>query len=238
VILQGLGLVCHFGERAAVDGLDVGVEEGEVMGLLGPNGAGKSTAFQLLAGLRRLQGGVVRLAGSDVSSLPLHRRARRGLGYLPQGPSVFPGLSVRDNVRIGRRGATSAQVDAMLGAEDLLDLAHHKAGRLSGGERRRVELARVIFGRPKVVLLDEPFAGVDPVHVQVLRQRIRAMADDGVGVLLTDHAVGQALWICDRCSVMDHGVARATGLPREVAADPWVRKAYLGTDFSMRVVRK
>lgn len=236
MILSGRGLVQQFGERVVVNQLDLDVDAGEVVGLLGPNGAGKSTMFQLLAGLQRPKSGTVRLKDVEVTRQPLYQRARMGLGYLPQGPSVFPRMSVRENVALGSRGASRDVVEALLEHEDLGALAERRAGSLSGGERRRVELARVLLAQPAVVLLDEPFAGVDPIHVQAFRQRIRALAAAGTGVLLTDHAVGQALWVCDRCTVIDQGVARVSGKPRDVAANPWVRESYLGSQFPVRAL--
>ena len=218
-----------------MNGVDLNVESGEVVGLLGPNGAGKSTTFRLLAGLERLDAGRVEIGGVDVSRWPLHRRTRAGLAYLPQNPSVIPGLTARDNIvmTLMGMGRSPSLADPLLVDAGLGDLAHRAAATLSGGERRRLEIVRCLAVNPKVVLLDEPFAGVDPAHVRALQSAIRELAKRGLGVLLTDHAVLEAMRTIDRAYLIDQGVVQVSGVPGEVAADPRARERYLGVDFAL-----
>jgi lipopolysaccharide export system ATP-binding protein len=232
-ILEGRGLVRRYGAVVAVAGIDLVVEPGEVVGLLGPNGAGKSTAFRLLVGLDRPDAGRISLGGEDVTRWPLNRRARAGMGYLPQHPSVLPRLSCRQNLELAlrARGDDAAGVTTWLEQAGLSALADQAAGTLSGGERRRLEVARCLATRPRVVLMDEPFAGVDPVHVAAIRHTIRSLADEGIGVLLTDHAVREALPSCDRVHLLKDGVVRLAGTPDDVAQSEWARAEYLGHDF-------
>ena len=229
---RGLGRA--FGGRRVLDGLDLDVAPGEVVGLLGPNGAGKSTAFKLIAGLERAEQGSVTLDGARLDGLPLWRRVRLGLGYLAQEPSVFRGLSVEENLRVPlERLGAAGDVDRLLAEAGLEHLRSSVAGALSGGERRRLEIARCLASRPRILLLDEPFSGVDPVAVADLQRRIRALAQRGIGVLLTDHAVREALGICDRAIVLDGGRPMVRGSPAEVAADPYARARYLGEGFRL-----
>jgi lipopolysaccharide export system ATP-binding protein len=232
-VLEVRGIEASFGVHRVVQGISLDVGAGEVVGLLGPNGAGKTTVFRVLAGLLHADAGTVRLDGTDVTTWPLWRRARAGLGYLPQLPTVFRGVSVRANVEIAleARGAPRAGAQAVLDAAGLAHLGDQRAQTLSGGERRRLEIARCLAAAPRVLLLDEPFAGLDPVAVTDLRLRVRALAADGLGVLLTDHAVREALGACDRVVVVDGGVVQCTGDPASVARDPRVRARYLGEDF-------
>ncbi len=234
-ILEARGLARAFGDRRVVDGVDLAVDRGEVVGLLGPNGAGKTTVFRMVAGLLPVDAGTVRLDGVEVSDWPLWRRARAGLGYLPQVPTVFRGVSVRANVEIAleARGAPRSGAEAVLDAAGLGHLAGARAETLSGGERRRLEIARCLAGAPHVLLLDEPFAGVDPVAVADLQRRVRTLADSGLGVLLTDHAVRETLGVCDRVIVLDRGTVQCAGSPASVAGDPRVRARYLGEDFPL-----
>lgn len=233
--LRGAGLVRRFGQVTAVAGVDLTIGVGEVVGLLGPNGAGKSTTFKLLAGLERPDEGTVHLGGQDVTRWPLHQRARAGLGYLPQHASILPRLSVRENVVVAlqsvKRPATDA--DALLEDAGLARISERRSGALSGGERRRLEVARCLALRPRVVLMDEPFAGVDPAHVRALQGRIRGLAASGIGILLTDHAVREALPTCDRAYVLDAGAVQVAGSPAEVAANETARRRYLGMDFEL-----
>ncbi len=232
-LLQATGLRKSFAGRPVVDGVDLTVSAGEIVGLLGPNGAGKTTVFRMLAGLLAPDGGRVILGERDITGLPLHARARLGLGYLPQQPTVFVGLSVRANVELvlEARGRPRSAADGLLAEAGLEHLARAAAETLSGGERRRLEIARCLAGEHRLVLLDEPFAGVDPVAVQDLQRRVRDLAERGLGLLLTDHAVREALGICDRVLVIDGGVAVCAGTPEHVAADPRVQARYLGEGF-------
>jgi lipopolysaccharide export system ATP-binding protein len=233
--LEVRGLVKSFAGRKVVCGVDLDVPAGSITGLLGPNGAGKTTVFRMIAGLLLPDAGTVHLAGQDVSSWPLHRRARFGLGYLSQVPTVFSGLSARDNVALvlEAQGLPASGADEILLDAGLFQLAGARAETLSGGERRRLELARVLAMRPSVLMLDEPFAGVDPVAVFEIQARVRILAQSGLAVLLTDHAVREALGVCDRVAVVDQGVLQCAGTPGEVAADPRVRERYLGDGFRM-----
>ncbi|GDX82002.1 lipopolysaccharide export system ATP-binding protein LptB [Deltaproteobacteria bacterium] len=218
--------------RVVVDDVSLSVRGGEVLGLLGPNGAGKSTVFRMLAGVEVPDSGDVLLGGLPVGALPLDARARRGLGYLPQEDTLFRDLDVHDNVALaldvsGKRG----NVATILERVGIESLSARRVTRLSGGERRRLEIARLLAIEPVVLLLDEPFAGIDPIAIAGLQRLIRGLAADGVGVLLTDHAVRETLGTCDRAVVVDAGVVHASGTPAEVAANPHARARYLGADF-------
>ncbi len=233
--LRAHGLRKALGGRTVVAGLDLEVRPGEIVGLLGPNGAGKTTSFRMLTGLLRPDAGRVELDGADLTGLPLWSRVLKGLGYLPQESSVFRGLTVRENVVVALEGrkAPAGEALALLEESGLAHLAGQPAGRLSGGERRRLELTRCLAAAPRIVLLDEPFSGVDPVAVADLQARIRALAARGIGVLLTDHAVREALGICDRALILDAGEVMVEGSPAEVAAHPHARARYLGSNFEL-----
>lgn len=217
--------------------MDLSVPPGEVVGLLGPNGAGKTTCFRMIVGATRPEAGSVRLDGAVLDGLPLWRRVRAGLGYLPQKPMGFRRLTVRENLLIPLRARKTSedQVETVLEEAGLEHLADAVVGTLSGGERRRLEIARSLAGEPSVLLLDEPFAGVDPVAVEGLQRQIRALADRGLGILVTDHAVRETLTICDRAVILDAGEVIARGSPVEVAADDRVRGRYLGAGFGEMV---
>ncbi len=234
-VLRGEALRRSFGAVRAADGVDIDVGAGEVVGLLGPNGAGKSTVFQMLAGLQTPDSGRVWLGDSDVTGWPLHRRARAGLAWLPQHPSLLPRLSAADNVAVALHnlGRDPAMAREMLEAAGLGELCDRPAGVLSGGERRRVEIVRALALQPRVMLLDEPFAGVDPGHVARVRTRIRELATAGIGVLLTDHAVRDAMPTCDRVLLLDTGVVQVRGTPAQVAQNSRARDRYLGSDFRL-----
>ncbi len=228
--LTAVGLHRRFGRRTAVHDLSLRVDRGEVVGLLGPNGAGKTTTFRMLAGLLRPQRGRVYLGGVDVTRRPLWRRARAGLGYLPQRPTVFRRLSVADNLAVATGDARRAS--ELLERFGLAHLASDRGATLSGGERRRVELARAFAAEPAVLLVDEPFAALDPKASSDVADHLRQLADAGVGILLTDHDARQTLVACDRVYIVDRGVLLLEGTPMEVAADSRVRNTYLGDDFA------
>lgn len=234
--LRATGLTKSFGAVRAVDGVSLEVHPGEVLGLLGPNGAGKTTVFRLLTGLETADAGQVALRGTDVTRWPLHRRARHGLGYLSQHASVFPRLTVRANIEAALQavGESRSRAGEWLAQADLQEQADQLAGTLSGGQRRRLEVARCLALGPAVVLLDEPFAGVDPAHVGALRARIRGMAEQGLGVVLTDHQVREAMSVCDRVILLDAGRIQVEGTPEQVARSELARERYLGRDFSLQ----
>jgi lipopolysaccharide export system ATP-binding protein len=210
--------------------VDLEVAAGEILGVLGPNGAGKSTLFRLLAGAEAPDAGRVLLDGTDVTGWPLHRRARAGLAWLPQGASVLPRATTRENLALALHAAgRGSEIVARLEVAGLAELADRPAGTLSGGERRRLEIARALALEPRAVLLDEPFAGVDPRHVADLSARVRAMAAEGRAVVLTDHAVREALAVCNRAILLDAGIVQAHGTAAELARDPRARDRYLGT---------
>ena len=234
------GLSKTYRKRTVVKDLSLEITSGEVVGLLGPNGAGKTTAFYMIVGLVACDGGRIELDGHDVTRLPMHARARRGIGYLPQEASVFRRLSVADNLLAileTRPGMTSEERERRV--EDLLEELHIGHIReslgmsLSGGERRRVEIARALAADPAFILLDEPFAGVDPLSVNDIQRIVRHLADRGIGVLITDHNVRETLGICGRAYIVNQGTILASGSAEEILANPDVREVYLGQDFRL-----
>jgi len=238
--LRALGLSKTFRKRTVVKDLSLEISSGEVVGLLGPNGAGKTTAFYMIVGLIPCDGGQIELDGRDVTRLPMHARARLGLGYLPQEASVFRKLSVADNLLAileTRPGLDDEQRQLKL--EELLEELHIGHIReslgisLSGGERRRVEIARALAADPAFVLLDEPFAGVDPLSVTDIQRIVRHLADRGIGVLITDHNVRETLGICSRAYIVNQGTILASGNAEQILANPDVREVYLGQDFRL-----
>ena len=238
--LEALGIAKRYRSRDVVKELSISIESGEIVGLLGPNGAGKTTAFYMIVGLIRCDRGKIVLDGNDVTRLPVHRRARRGLGYLPQEASVFRKLTVADNVRaiLQTRGDLDrAARQSML--ESLLEELHITHVRdtlglsLSGGERRRVEIARALAAEPRFILLDEPFAGVDPISVIDIQRIIRHLTQRGIGVLITDHNVRETLGICGHAYILNDGALMAAGSPEEILSNQNVREVYLGEDFSL-----
>jgi lipopolysaccharide export system ATP-binding protein len=238
--LQARELVKRFRGRAVVGGVSVRVDSGEIVGLLGPNGAGKTTCFYMIVGLIPVDAGEVVLDGHDVTDMPMHARARLGLSYLAQEPSVFRKLSVQDNIRAIlelRRELSGpereALIDRLLGDLGLSHLRNNPALSLSGGERRRLEIARALAVEPRFVLLDEPFAGVDPISVMEIQKIVRALADRGIGVLITDHNVRETLGICDRAYIINEGLVLAEGGPDHILDHPEVRSVYLGEHFTM-----
>ncbi|MCY3732030.1 MAG: LPS export ABC transporter ATP-binding protein [Rhodospirillaceae bacterium] len=238
--LEALGIAKRYRTREVIKGLSISIERGEVVGLLGPNGAGKTTAFYMIVGLLRCDRGRIVLNGKDVTRLPVHKRARRGLGYLPQEASVFRKLSVADNIRAilqTRSDLDRAARQKLM--EELMEELHISHVRdslgvsLSGGERRRVEIARALAAEPKFVLLDEPFAGVDPISVLDIQRIIRHLTQRGIGVLITDHNVRETLGICGHAYILNDGALMAAGTPDEILANQSVRDVYLGEGFSL-----
>ncbi|MBV8124557.1 MAG: LPS export ABC transporter ATP-binding protein [Burkholderiaceae bacterium] len=243
--LEAEGLQKTYGVRKVVKDVHVDVHSGEVVGLLGPNGAGKTTSFYMIVGLVRADAGEIRIDGEAVEHLPIHRRARLGLSYLPQEASIFRKLTVEENIRAvlelqqDERGRpwSKARIDEAL--EGLLNelsiqkLRDSPAPALSGGERRRVEIARALATQPRFILLDEPFAGVDPIAVLEIQRIIRFLKARGIGVLITDHNVRETLGICDRAYIISEGSVLAQGRPAEIVDNPEVRKVYLGEHFRM-----
>ncbi len=238
--LSALGIAKRYRSREVVKDLSLNIKGGEVVGLLGPNGAGKTTAFYMIVGLIRCDRGKIILNGSDITRLPVHSRARKGLGYLPQEASVFRKLSVADNIRAILqtradldRGTRHSVLEELL---EELHIAHVRDSlgvALSGGERRRVEIARALAAEPKFVLLDEPFAGVDPISVIDIQRIIGHLTERGIGVLITDHNVRETLGICGRAYILHDGTLMASGAPEEILADQKVREVYLGEGFSL-----
>ncbi|QCI66053.1 LPS export ABC transporter ATP-binding protein [Phreatobacter stygius] len=225
--------------RPVVLGVDLALRRGEVVGLLGPNGAGKTTTFGMIAGLVVPDSGIVTLDGVDMTRFPLFTRARLGLGYLPQEPSIFRGSSVDDNILIvlesliADRPARIARLDALLDEFGLTDIRRSRAGSLSGGERRRLEIARTLASDPAFILLDEPFAGVDPIAVTEMRLVVRRLTARGIGVLVTDHNVRETLSLVDRAYIIDGGRILAAGPVDRIVRDPRVQDAYLGEGFAL-----
>ena len=238
--LEALGIAKRYRSREVVKDLSISIDSGEIVGLLGPNGAGKTTAFYMIVGLIRCDRGRIVLNDKDVTRLPVHRRARLGLGYLPQEASIFRKLNVADNIRaILQTRADLDRADRQGLLESLLEELHIAHVRdslglsLSGGERRRVEIARALAAEPKFILLDEPFAGVDPISVIDIQRIIRHLTQRGIGVLITDHNVRETLGICGHAYILNEGALMAAGSPDEILSNRNVRKVYLGEGFSL-----
>ncbi|WP_439573506.1 LPS export ABC transporter ATP-binding protein [Phreatobacter sp.] len=225
--------------RPVVRGVDLALRRGEAVGLLGPNGAGKTTTFSMIAGLQVPDSGIILLDGEDITALPLFARARLGLSYLPQEPSIFKGASVEDNILIVLESvvtdpaARAGRLGGLMDEFGLAKVRQARAGSLSGGERRRLEIARTLASEPSFVLLDEPFAGVDPIAVTEVRILVRRLAVQGIGVLITDHNVRETLSLVDRAYILDGGQILASGTVEGIVADPRVKAAYLGQDFEL-----
>jgi lipopolysaccharide export system ATP-binding protein len=238
-LLRTEQLVKEYGGRRVVNGVDIHVERSEVVGLLGPNGAGKTTTFYMTVGLVRPNGGKVFFDGKEVTHMPMHQRARRGMGYLAQEPSVFRKLTVEENIlAILETLPISAaerkiRLDYLLQELDIQTLAKNKAYTLSGGERRRLEITRALVTGPKLLLLDEPFSGVDPIAVYEVQQIVTELRRKGLGILLTDHNVREALRIVDRAYIIHHGKVLREGTSEFLINDPKSREIYLGPEFSM-----
>jgi lipopolysaccharide export system ATP-binding protein len=229
----------RYRRREAVKGVSLGIAPGEVVGLLGPNGAGKTTIFYMIVGLVRPDAGTVLLNGQDITRLPMHRRARLGLGYLPQEPSVFRKLSVRENILafLEETGLSSGEREErlreLLAEMRISHVEDSKGYSLSGGERRRVEIARSLVISPVFLLLDEPFAGIDPISIADLQQVILRLKEKGIGVIITDHNVRDTLTVCDRAYIISEGEILLEGNPGDIASSPRVREIYLGEQFSL-----
>ena len=228
-----------FGRRPVVRGVSLELHRGEAVGLLGPNGAGKTTVFYMITGLIAADQGSITLDGKDVTALPMYKRARMGIGYLPQVASIFRGLSVEDNIRAGLeltvkdKARRESQLRELLDEFSITHLRHSPAVALSGGERRRVEIARALAAEPEFMLLDEPFAGIDPIAISDIRQLVRQLTSRGIGVLITDHNVRETLELIDRALIIHEGRVLMNGTPAEIVANPEVRRLYLGEQFSL-----
>lgn len=243
--LAARGLKKNYGSRQVVKGVDLSVKSGEVVGLLGPNGAGKTTTFYMVVGLVVADGGDIELDGRSIARLPIYKRARLGVSYLPQEASVFRKLSVEDNIRAilemqvdenGRALDTSEiehRLEMLLDELQIKHLRTNAALSLSGGERRRTEIARALAANPRFILLDEPFAGVDPIAVIEIQRIVRFLRDRNIGVLITDHNVRETLAICDHAYIINEGRVLASGDPQDIINNPDVRAFYLGDNFCM-----
>ena len=239
-MLVAEGLRKRYRAREVVRDFGLTLHPGEVVGLLGPNGAGKTTCFYMIVGLVPADAGRILLDGKDITDLPMYARAKLGLGYLPQEPSVFRKLSVADNLRLvlelradldedGREHELNALLDEL----QIGHVTDQPGASLSGGERRRVEIARALAGKPRMILLDEPFAGVDPISVNEIQRIVRHLKQRGIGVLITDHNVRETLGICDRACILAEGGVLAQSTPAELLGNPDVRRVYLGEDFRL-----
>ncbi len=238
--LSAEGLVKKYQGKAVVNGVSLHVDEGEVVGLLGPNGAGKTTCFYMIMGLIPVDAGSVNLGGRDLTSSPMHIRARHGLGYLAQEPSIFRRLSVEENILAVLEISEKLQkhdrqerCDELLAEFGISHLRKNQAVSLSGGERRRLEIARCLASRPSIILLDEPFAGVDPISVSDIQQIVENLAKTGIAILITDHNVRETLGICQRAYIVSEGAVLAQGDPQEILAHEEVRSTYLGEHFRL-----
>ncbi len=238
------GLRKQYGARQVVHDVSLRLDSGEVIGLLGPNGAGKTTSFYMIVGLVRSDAGEIDLDGVNISRLPIHRRSSLGLSYLPQEPSIFRKLTVEDNIRAvlelqhqdGKslsRALIESRLNALLADLQIEQLRTNPALLLSGGERRRVEIARALATSPRFLLLDEPFAGIDPIAVIEIQRIIQFLRARNIGVLITDHNVRETLGVCDRAYILNQGTVLASGRPAEIVANESVRRIYLGEHFRM-----
>lgn len=240
MLLKGENLVKRYGNRTVVKSVSVEVNQGEIVGLLGPNGAGKTTTFYMIVGFIKPNGGKVFLDGRDITSLAMYKRAQLGVGYLPQEPSVFRKLTVEDNITAILEVSDLSKAEQKAKLESLIDeFGLHKVRKntgdsLSGGERRRTEIARSLASNPKFILLDEPFAGIDPIAVEDIQEIVSKLKTKNIGILITDHNVQETLSITERAYLMFEGDILKTGTAEELAADELVRKVYLGQNFELR----
>jgi len=238
-VLRAAGLTKTYGRRIVVRDVALEIRQGEVVGLLGPNGAGKTTTFYMVVGLARPDSGEVRLGGEDITAMPMYQRARAGIGYLPQEASVFRKLTTEENVRaiLETRGLAAAEqrarARALLEELGIQGMAQQPAYTLSGGERRRLEICRALAAEPSFILLDEPFAGIDPIAVIDIQKIIAHLRERGIGVLITDHNVRETLKITDRAYILRDGNVFRSGTPLALASDPDVRRVYLGEGFRL-----
>ncbi|HIC95749.1 TPA: LPS export ABC transporter ATP-binding protein [Candidatus Bipolaricaulota bacterium] len=237
MMLRAEGLIKSYGGRRVVDRISLEIEQGRVFGLLGPNGAGKTTTFQMLCGLIAPEGGKIFLNGEDITHLPFWRRAKRGINYLPQEPSAFRKLSVRENLLLVLESLGVARSDReeriaeLLLRFELLPLARRRAYSLSAGERRRVEIARALATSPSFLLLDEPFSGIDPLSCEEIRRIISSLKGEGLGIVVTDHNVYETLKVTDYTYLINRGKILLSGPPQKVATDPLAKRFYLGERF-------
>ena len=238
-VLSGINLRKIYGDREVVKGISIKVNRGEVVGLLGPNGAGKTTTFYMITGMIRPNEGIVKLNGTDITKMPMYKRARHGIGYLAQEPSVFTKLSVEDNLRLVLEMTSLTKEEQAQKLEKLLDdfsithIRKNKAFNLSGGERRRTEIARALVMEPNFILLDEPFSGIDPIAVEDIQQIIFGLKSRNIGILITDHNVRETLSITDRSYLLYEGNILKSGSAREMTEDEEARRLYLGSKFKM-----
>jgi lipopolysaccharide export system ATP-binding protein len=238
--LQAKNLAKSYGQRSVVKDISLSVLQGEIVGLLGPNGAGKTTCFYMITGLIEVDQGQIFLGTNDLSCQPMHARARKGIGYLPQEASVFRKLTVQQNILAilqNRKDLTRQQqlykLNALLEEFGLQHIQNSRGMSLSGGERRRVEIARALASEPKFILLDEPFAGIDPIAVGDIKQIIRHLANSDIGVLITDHNVRDTLDICNKAYIVSEGYILASGSSNDILANPQVKEVYLGNSFTL-----
>ncbi|MEO5566173.1 MAG: LPS export ABC transporter ATP-binding protein [Luteimonas sp.] len=239
-MLVAEGLRKRYRAREVVRDFALTLDAGEVVGLLGPNGAGKTTCFYMIVGLVPSDAGRIVLDGTDITAEPMYLRAKRGVGYLPQEPSVFRKLSVADNIRLVLelrvdldKAGRAQELASLMDELQVAHVADQMGASLSGGERRRVEIARALAAKPRLMLLDEPFAGVDPISVGEIQRIVRHLKNRGIGVLITDHNVRETLGICDRAYILSDGGVLAQGAPEELLANPDVRRVYLGESFRL-----
>ena len=237
-LLETQDLVKRYGGRVVVDGVSIRIEQRSIVGLLGRNGAGKTTTFRMIMGMITPNGGEVLFDGREVTTLPMFKRARLGMGYLSQEPSIFQRLSVRDNLLAIletmplRRAERQERAQMLIERFALQEVANSQGRFLSGGERRKLEIARAMVTDPSLILLDEPFSGVDPIAVEDLQQEIRRLAAGGVSILITDHNVRRTLEVVDKAYIIDHGKVMAEGAPAAIVRNPQVRDLYLGNTFT------
>jgi len=230
----------QFKSRAVVDNVDLTIKSGEIIGLLGPNGAGKTTCFYMLVGLIHCNAGKITLDDMNITNMPMHLRAKHGIGYLPQEASIFRGLTVEQNVMVSleargslKKNQRKQQCNSLLTDLQIEHLRDHKGASLSGGERRRAEIARALALQPKFILLDEPFAGVDPISVKDIQRILKQLRGQGIGLLITDHNVRETLDICNRAYILNEGRMLAEGKPSSILCNQQVRDVYLGSNFSL-----